>query len=197
MAGPFTKSYTLVKREFDGAPQYWADRQVNDVRSSAMQQGLRPTGGVTLESTTDDGRSVVLTYSVPVEVALGADAVASGEQAYEVQHAKVSPADNAGQVAAVKANVDPDAVDRRMAEENLSPAAAVKAVKAGGTPEPRPGLSPYKVEPSTGNSEQVEPKGADTVSVGTASTASTEDAPGETAGERQTDTELAEKKGQA
>lgn len=186
----FKKTYTLAKREYDGDPEYWDARQVNDVRSSAMQQGLRPTGDPSLAGKADDGSVVILTYTLPVEVALGADS----DQAYEVTHAKVSPADQETMEAALAADVDPDKVDARVARENMSPEQAAKAVKSGKpeSDDPEPGLSPQKVEPSTDAANEVEPAVSPKKSRKKAK--QDEDALAETSGERQTSEDLAEAK---
>jgi hypothetical protein len=141
----FEKTFTLPASAYKGQEKYWQERQTNDVRQSAITQGYRPTGEVSFDGDQVGTRDAVLSFSVPVEVAQGAES----DQAYEVTHAHVSQLDQAGLEAAVKANVDPDRVDMRMAQANQTPAQAAKAEKADKPVERNTDLSPLKVEPST------------------------------------------------
>lgn len=83
----FVKDYVLLKSEYDEAEN---GRQFNDVRQSAIQRGLRPTGDVEfVKSETHGAVSVRLYYRVPVVLASEADD-------YGVKHAFVSPTDQEG-----------------------------------------------------------------------------------------------------
>lgn len=185
----FQKSYTLATRDYEGDPEYWDARQINDVRSSAMQQGFRPTGDPSLAEKTDDGRVTILRFELPVEVAQGADS----DQDYEVTHAKVSPADQETFEVALSVGADPDAADARVARENATPDEAAKAVANDDVEGKRdPSLSPQKVEPSSGNSQEVEP--AVSPKRSRRRTRKDEDALLDTRGERQTSEKLADEK---
>lgn len=194
MSEKFTKSYTLLTRDYAGDPEYWDARQVNDVRQSAMTAGFRPTGQVVQTGKADDGRVTVLSYQVAVEVAMGAE---SGQDP-EVTHAKVSPGDQETFEAALAANVDPDAVDARVARDNLEPSEAASAVKDGKPLQelPEPGLSPQKVEPSTDAANEVEPAVSSKKAARGGKAKKDEDALLETSGERQVNFPMAVDKGE-
>jgi len=63
----FAKDYLVKLDNSKTIPQEIVDRQIQDVKASALQRGLKPVGEVTLESKKAvDDQNVVLVYSVPV-----------------------------------------------------------------------------------------------------------------------------------
>lgn len=86
----FEKDYLVYLPEGDELTDELKDRQINDVRQSAMQRGLRPSGDVSLEEQHRDGNSEHLIYKVPVE-----KAAPPGVNPEPVEHAHVSEADQA------------------------------------------------------------------------------------------------------
>lgn len=70
----FRKTYKILKRDweiFDNDHQELHDRNYNDIRQQAINQGYRPTGDAYFTGTAsgDGGSTVFLDYSVPVESA--------------------------------------------------------------------------------------------------------------------------------
>lgn len=63
----FAKDYLVKLDNSKVIPQEIIDRQISDVKASALQRGLRPTGDVKLEEKkVVDDQNVLLVYTVPV-----------------------------------------------------------------------------------------------------------------------------------
>jgi hypothetical protein len=69
-ASTFVKDYLAYVDDADNVPKELVERQYADVRQTAMQRGMRPTGDVELiEMKIVNKHNVILIYSVPVVVA--------------------------------------------------------------------------------------------------------------------------------
>lgn len=140
----FTKDYLLLKSEYVKGDE---PRQFNDVRQSAIQRGLRPTGDVEFVKSEAHGAvSVRLYYRVPVELAAEAEK-------FSVRHAHVDQ----GQQAEMEKEITADSADPVFkGRQNTKGVGELKSAvdTSGETPE-----RPTDPDTEAGSTEQAAKKG--------------------------------------
>ena len=139
----FTKDYILLKSEYNKSDN---ERQFNDVRQSAIQRGLRPTGDVEFVKSENHGAvSVRLYYRVPVELA-------SEASDFVVRHAHVDQDQQKAFEETVDVDEDPVYQDRG----NTAGVGELKSAvdTSGETPE-----RPTDPDTEAGSTEQAAKKG--------------------------------------
>lgn len=139
----FERDYLIPKDQYNPDDH---ERQFNDVRQQAIQQGWHPTGDVSFNGAEMHGSVTVrLKYSVPV-------VLASDAEKYEEKHVRVPQDAQAALEKAVASDGSPtiEEVDAELHEEN------VKALRERGhedEPTPVPENIPASTGVNTGPSE--------------------------------------------
>lgn len=107
----FTRTYTIPADQYNPDDN---DRQNNDVRNSAIQQGWHPIGDVSFEGTEELGEtSLILKYSVPVVAAEEAET-------YLEKHPRVDEEAHAALEKAVEGDIPIEEADKELAEEQAA-----------------------------------------------------------------------------
>jgi hypothetical protein len=104
----FERDYVLLREQYDPTDH---ERQFNDVRESAIQQGWHPTGPVEFKEASAHGAvSVRLSYSVPV-------VLASEAETYIEDHPRVPLENHEALEQAVEGDKHIDEADAELAEK--------------------------------------------------------------------------------
>lgn len=137
----FERDYLIPKDQYNPDDH---ERQFNDVRQQAIQQGWHPTGDVTFEGAEQHGAVTVrLKYSVPV-------VAASDAESFEVKHVRV---DQDAQAALEKAVSGDKTLEEADAELHEAQNEAVRSRSHDEEPTPVPESVPEGSGVNTGPSE--------------------------------------------